>query len=86
MGCLACLPLKRSPKDFQADFCFLNCGLCGPSCGCSHVLACLGKVSRCIVVKTGSVTARFQAGGVFLDELLGSGENVVALLSGMVGR
>lgn len=38
------------------------------------------------MVKTGSVTARFQVGGVVLDELLGPGENAAALLSGMVGR
>lgn len=50
------------------------------------MLVCLGSVSRCVVVKTGSVTARFQVGGVVLDELLGPGENAVASLSGMVGR
>ena len=38
------------------------------------------------MVKTGSVTARFQVGGVFFGELLGPGEKVDALLSGMVGR
>lgn len=87
MGCLLCLPLNRSPNDFQADFCFRNVGLCcGPSIGFSHVLVCLGSVSRCVVAKTGSVTARFQVGGVVLDELLGPSENADALLSGMVGR
>ena len=50
------------------------------------MLVCLGRVSRCVVVKTGSVTARFQVGGVGFDELLGPGENVDALLSGIVGR
>lgn len=38
------------------------------------------------MVKTGSVTARFQVGGVVFDELLGPGEKIAALLSGMVGR
>ena len=87
MGCLVCLPLNRSPNDFQADFCFRNVGLCrGPSIVFSNVLICLDRVSRCVVVKTGSVAARFQVGGEVLDELLGPGENIAALLSGMVGR
>ena len=50
------------------------------------MLVCLGRISRCVVVKTGSVTARFQVGGVVFDELLGPGEKIAALLSGMVGR
>lgn len=50
------------------------------------MLVCLGSVSRCVVVKTGSVTARFHVGAVVLEELLGPGENAAALLSGMVGR
>jgi hypothetical protein len=39
-----------------------------------------------MVVKTGSVTALFQVGGIVLAELLGPGENVDALLFGMVGK
>lgn len=50
------------------------------------MLVCLGRVSRCVVDKTGSVTARFQVGGIAFEELLGPGENIAALLSGMVGR
>jgi hypothetical protein len=53
---------------------------------CSHVVTCLGNVSRCIVLRTGSVADRFQVGGVTLDELLGAGEKFDEVLSGIVGR
>lgn len=48
-------------------------------------MAGLGNASRCIVFRTGSVTARFQAGGVAVFELLGAGEKVDEVF-GIVGR